>query len=237
MSDTERIIPEPMWRPLSREQRRVAGVLVEKAKTTPEAYPMTVNAITTGCNQKNNRAPHMELEVAEVESALEALRQIGVVTEIQGSGRVPKYRHNMYQWLGVDKVELAVMAELLLRGQQSVGELRGRAARMEPIADMNELKPVLEQLIAKRLLVELTPPGRGQVVTHNLYADRELQKVRETAVAGLEGDLDGIPTAPTDGRRASPPHGSEDLRAQLRALQGLLDQAVRRIEQLESKIG
>jgi uncharacterized protein len=237
MADTERIIPEPMWRPLTREQRRVAGVLVEKAKTTPEAYPMTVNAITTGCNQKNNRAPHMELEVAEIETALEALRQIGVVTEIQGSGRVPKYRHNMYQWLGVDKVELAVMAELLLRGQQSVGELRGRAARMEPIADMNELKPVLEKLIAKRLLVELTPPGRGQIVTHNLYADRELQKVRETvAEGGLEGAEDGEPAA-NESRGTAASSDSADIRAQLQALQDLLDQAVRRIEQLESKIG
>lgn len=238
MSDATSQPAEAMWRPLTREQRRVVGVLVEKAKTTPDAYPMTVNAIANGCNQKNNRAPLMDMGQAEVESALDTLRQIGAVTEIQGSGRVPKYRHNMYQWLGVDKVELAVMAELLLRGQQSVGELRGRAARMEPIPGMNELKPVLAQLLSKRLLVELTPPGRGQIVTHNLYAERELQKVREGVASG-EIPMDSEPPSAGDEDEPRPTHSepAEDLHSKLRSLQSLIDQAVRRIERLESKLG
>jgi uncharacterized protein YceH (UPF0502 family) len=222
---------------LTREQRRVVGVLIEKSKTTPETYPMTVNAITTGCNQKNNRAPQMELEQADVENALHELRQFGAVTEVQGTGRVPKFRHNMYQWLGVDKVELAVMAELLLRGQQTVGELRGRAARMEPIADMHELKPVLDQLIAKRLVIELTPPGRGQFVSHNLYSERELQKVRELVAAGgavEDGDGEAGAAAPEPIVKT---HAGSDVKSQLQALQNLLDQVVRRIEQLEAKLG
>ena len=226
----------PQWRPLTREQRRVVGVLVEKAKTTPDAYPLTVNAITTGCNQKNNRAPLMELETTEVEAALEELRHVGGVTELQGTGRVSKFRHNLYEWLGVDKVELAVMGELLLRGQQTVGELRGRAARMEPIADMNELKPVLERLLAKRLIVELTPPGRGQVVTHNLYADRELQKTREAVAAGGGIEFESEREASPPPMPAAHPSGAADLAAQFRSLQESLNQIVRRIEQLESKL-
>ena len=158
-------------------------MLVEKAKTTPENYPLSLNALKSGCNQKNNRAPLMQVEEDQVDAALETLRRVGAVAEIQGSGRVDKYRHLAYDWLGVDKVEMAVMAELLLRGAQTVGELRGRAARMEPIKDLAELRPVLDSLVAKGLVMFLTPEGRGAIVTHTLYQERELDKVRREAAA------------------------------------------------------
>ena len=170
--------PAPNWQPLNARQRRLFGVLVEKAKTTPDAYPMTVNALVAGANQKSNREPQMNLSAEEVERVLEELRGLGCVTEVQGSGRVPKYRHHAYEWLGVEKTELAVMTELLLRGEQTLGELRGRAARMEPIADLTALKPVVDGLVAKGLMVELTSAGRGQVVSHNLYPDRELDELK-----------------------------------------------------------
>ncbi len=105
----------PRWRPLGRVDRRVVGVLVEKAKTTPEQYPMTINGLVNGCNQKSNRDPQMQLQENDVMDTLDRLKGVGVVVEIQGSGRVAKFRHLMYEWLGVDKVELAVMTELLLR--------------------------------------------------------------------------------------------------------------------------
>jgi hypothetical protein len=175
---------QPRWRPLSAIDRRVAGVMVEKAKTTPDAYPMSVNALRSGCNQKNNRSPLMELETEDVEESLARLRAAGAATEVQGSGRVLRYRHYMYEWLGVDKVELAVMAELLLRGAQTEGELRGRAARMEPITDVAALRPVLASLKQKGLIMSLTPEGRGHVVTHALYEPRELEKVRAEVGAG-----------------------------------------------------
>ncbi len=162
-------------------ERRVLGVLVEKAKTTPEAYPLSINALRTGCNQKNNRAPLMVLEEAQVEEACEALRKSGALAQVQGGSRVDRYRHLAYEWFGVEKVELAVMAELLLRGTQTVGELRGRAARMEPIKDLGELQPTLDSLAAKGLVLYLSPPGRGAVVTHGLYLDREMEKVRREA--------------------------------------------------------
>lgn len=168
----------PKWRPMERIERRVAGVLVEKAKTTPDNYPLSVNALVNGCNQKNNRFPQMVLDEEQVTDALDSLRKSGAVALIQGDGRVEKYRHLLYDWLGVDKFEMAVMAELLLRGAQTLGELRGRAARMEPIKGIAELGPIVESLRAKKLLIFLTSPGRGGVVTHNLYQPQELAKVR-----------------------------------------------------------
>ena len=170
--------PPRRWQPLSPRQRRVLGVLIEKAKTTPDAYPMTINALVAGCNQKSNRDPQMNLSAEDVEQVLEELRALGVVTEVQGSGRVPKYRHHAYEWLGLDKVELAVMAELLLRGEQTLGELRSRASRMEPIADLAAMKEVASRLASKGLLWELTPPGRGQVVSHALYKEREVAELK-----------------------------------------------------------
>lgn len=175
------------WRPLSAIERRVLGVLIEKAKTTPDQYPLTLNSLRSGCNQKSNRAPVMELESEPIEAALQRLREAGCVTEVHDSGRVPKYRHHGYEWLGVDKVELAVMAELLLRGAQTVGELRGRAARMEPIPDLQALWPLLHALKAKGLVVFLTPEGRGCVVTHNLYPPDELLRLRSQFASDTAG--------------------------------------------------
>src|SRR5215813_9696611 len=161
----------PRWQPLEPTERRVLGVLVEKAKTTPENYPLSLNALKAGCNQKNNRSPLTQLEESQVEDALEKLRKVGAVAQVQGTSRVDRFRHLAYDWLGVEKVELAVMAELLLRGSQTVGELRGRAARMEPIKDLGELQPTLDALERKGLIQYLTPHGRGAVLTHTLYLD------------------------------------------------------------------
>jgi uncharacterized protein YceH (UPF0502 family) len=171
--------PAPKWRPLNRTDRRIAGVLIEKAKTTPDQYPMTMNGLITGSNQKSNRDPQMQLEEDAVMDALDRLKSVGAVAEVQGSGRVSKYRHLLYEWLGVDKVELAVMAELLLRGAQTEGELRGRASRMEPIADLATMRTIFNNLKAKNLVIELTPPGRGQIISHNLYEPDELARLKE----------------------------------------------------------
>lgn len=169
---------EPRWRPIPALDRRVLGVLIEKAKTTPEAYPLSVNAIRVGCNQKNNRYPLMEVEIEDVEEALSRLRELGAVGEVLGGGRVSRFRHYSYEWMGVDKAELSVMAELLLRGAQTEGELRGRVARMEPLPDLNALRPLLTSLKTKGLVLALTPEGRGAAVTHLLYEERELDKVK-----------------------------------------------------------
>jgi uncharacterized protein YceH (UPF0502 family) len=169
---------QPRWQPLGPIGRRIVGALAEKAKTTPDAYPMSLNAIVIACNQKSNRFPLMQLQPDAVEEALEGLRGMGAVGMVEGYGRVTKYRHYLYEWLGVDKVEMAVMTELLLRGAQTLGELRGRASRMEPLADLPALRAVLDSLRSKGLVVMLTPEGRGQVVSHALYQPREMESLR-----------------------------------------------------------
>jgi uncharacterized protein YceH (UPF0502 family) len=176
--------PAPKWKPLDEIQRRVLGVLIEKAKTTPAGYPMSVNAIVAGCNQKNNREPLMTLDDFTVEKALDQLRNLGAVSEIDWLGRVSKFKHHGYEWMGVNNPELAVMTELLLRGAQALGDLRGRAARMDPIEDLAALKPIVSALVERGLMVELTPAGRGQIVSHNLYLEPE----REALRASLRGD-------------------------------------------------
>ena len=138
--------PAPRWRPLNSIDRRVLGVLGEKAKTTPDTYPMSLNGVVAGCNQKSNRSPLMQLEPDQVEESLDRLRQFGAVALVEGAGRVQKYRHYLYEWLGVSKVELSVMIELLLRGPQTEGELRGRVSRMDPIDDFNALRELLTAL-------------------------------------------------------------------------------------------
>ncbi len=200
MSDSTNSTPalDKKSRPLDRNERRVAGVLAEKAKTTPENYPLSINSLVNGCNQKSNRSPQMTLDEGQVQEALDSLRKSGAVALIQGDGRVEKYRHLLYDWLGVDKAELAVMTELLLRGSQTLGELRGRSARMEPIKDVGALQPIVDSLRQKDLLIYLTSPGRGGMVTHNLYEPQELAKVRSEVGESADDGVDtGAPTAAT----------------------------------------
>ena len=204
--------PKPKWKPLPSLERRILGVLGEKAKTTPDAYPLSLNALVNGCNQKSNRYPQMNVEPIQAENALEKLRAIGAVSEVQGGGRVAKFKHYLYEWLGVNKVESAVMIELLLRGSQTMGELRARAARMEPIADVAALRPIVQELINRGLVISLTPEGRGQIVTHALYLEEEMEKVRrkaaEDADAASLAESAPAPRSTAAADRTSPPAAS-----------------------------
>ncbi len=214
--------PAP-WKPLDPNQRRVLGVLIEKAMTTPAGYPMTVNAIVTGCNQKNNRDPITTLDDIDVGNALVELAEMGAVAEIDWMGRSSKYKHKAYEWLGVTKAELAVMGELLLRGAQQLGELRARADRMEAIADLAALRPIVEGLVARGLMIELTPPGRGQMVTHGLGLPGEVPAVATHA------EVPVTRTAPPAAAPA-PPAASTEI-AELRAEVARLADRVARLEE------
>ncbi len=237
--------PESKWQPLRAVDRRVAGVLAEKAKTTPDIYPMSLNAVCTACNQKSNRSPLMNLEPDDAEESLDRLRELGAVTLVEGHGRVAKYRHHLYQWMGVDKVELAIMTELLLRGPQTLGELRGRAARMEPIADLAALRPILDGLKQKGLVVALTPEGRGHVVTHALYLPEELQKLQsqygqcESIAAGTHGpERHSNPSQPASASSvpaAKPPVGEPGIERQIIAtIRSDIDDLKSQLTQLRS---
>ncbi len=222
----------PRWQPIGPIDRRVAGVLVEKAKTVPSAYPLSLNSIGTAANQKSNRFPLMDLEPEAVEESLERLRGLGAVGLVQGYGRVAKYRHYLYEWLGVEKVEIAVMAELLLRGAQTEGELRIRASRMEPIADLPALRAVLAALEAKGLVVWLTPEGRGRVVSHTLYTPREMENLKAQHARVAAADFaDGA----EEGRQESAP--ARDLPASAGASpQEVPDAFSRELDELRSQL-
>jgi hypothetical protein len=156
-------------------------------------------------------------------------------------GRVSKWKHHAYEWLGVDKPEIAVMTELLLRGAQQLGELRARAARMEPIADLAALKPIVAGLIERGLMIELTPAGRGQVVSHNLYPPDELAELR-SQVGGRRTSLDDESGAgqasPAPSPRTTAPASSDvtELRAEVARLEAEVHRLREMIYDLDTKL-
>lgn len=131
---------------------RVLGCLIEKELTTPEYYPLSLNSLTTACNQKSNRDPVMALEESDVVRALDSLKFKRFARLAGDSGRVSKYRHSLAESLRLDPPALAVIAELLLRGPQTVGELRTRGERMSTFADLAAVEVVLQELM------DLNPP-------------------------------------------------------------------------------
>jgi uncharacterized protein YceH (UPF0502 family) len=148
---------------LTPNEARALGVLIEKAFTTPEQYPLSLNALTNGCNQKNNRDPVLSLSEDEVHDAAEALRekQLAVRVDQMGS-RVHKYRHQAGDVLRCKSGELAILAELLMRGPQTLGELRGRASRMHPLATLEDAQTMLRGLMEQEEpLVRQVPPLPG----------------------------------------------------------------------------
>jgi uncharacterized protein len=178
------------WPALDMEERRILGVMVEKAKTTPDAYPMSINALVTGANQKSNRDPVLNLSDLDVEDILVRCQKKNLAIKITG-GRVIRWRHSLYEAWRADKVELAVLGELLLRGPQTEGELRTRASRMEPIDDLDVLRAVLRPLVERNLVVYLTPEDRrGAVLTHGFHDPEELKRLRGRHMA------EPIPPAP-----------------------------------------
>ncbi len=135
---------------LTPHECRVLGVLIEKAQTTPAQYPLTLNAITTGANQKSNRNPVLNLSEDDALHALDGLRAKSLSREVMLSGsRVEKHRHIARETLEVDTNELVILAELLLRGPQTVGELRGRASRMHPLESIEVVTSILDSLMRR----------------------------------------------------------------------------------------
>lgn len=230
----------PSWPQLSLVERRVLGVLVEKQKTTPDAYPMSVNALVAGCNQKTNRDPVTNLGEAQVEDALTSLQKRGLIFRLTG-GRVEKWRHNLYETWKVDKAEMAVVCELLLRDPQTEGELRTRVARMEPMEDLDALRKVLKPLAERGLVVYLSPEGRrGTSLTNGFHTPQELDRLR----ASLPAELPASVAAPPP---PSPPAPSPELaearseilklREDFAALQQLVTTLAEQVRQLKEGLG
>ena len=144
---------------------RVLGSLIEKELTTPEYYPLSLNSLTNACNQKSNRDPSMSLTEEDVVRALDSLRFKQLVVLSADGGRVSKYRHLLAEKLGLMPAEQAVICELLVRGPQTVGELRTRGERMYPFGDLAAVEEVLQELMVREtplITLMARQPGRKE---------------------------------------------------------------------------
>jgi uncharacterized protein len=160
---------------LSAAQIRVLGCLLEKQRTTPDTYPLSLNSLRLACNQSTNRDPVVDYDEATIREALERLQRRGLTRLASGAGsRAAKYRHLLAEALPMDRGEEAVMCVLMLRGPQTPGELKQRGERMHPFAALDEVHETLEQLIA-RGLVERLPrrPGQKEERYRQLLGERD----------------------------------------------------------------
>lgn len=161
--------------PLSPEEARVLGCLLEKERTTPDGYPLSMNALIAACNQSTNRSPVVDYGEDTVEAALDTLRERAFVRRgVYPGSRVIKYRHALDEALGVGPAELALLCVLLLRGSQTPGELKSRTERLHPFADLVALDDALDRLsnrdepLARRLDRE---PGQKEARVRELLTE------------------------------------------------------------------
>ena len=165
-------------------ERRVLGVLIEKGYTTPEQYPLSLNAIVSGSNQKNCRDPISSFDENSVLDALESLRRKGlaILVRMEGS-RVDRWKHKAGDALSLEPKEISILAELLLRGAQTDGELRQRAGRMVPADGLEEVVGLLDKLMSRPdpLVRRATSPDRkrGAKFDHTLYPASERSQERD----------------------------------------------------------
>jgi hypothetical protein len=134
---------------LTPTEARVLGALIEKEITTPEYYPLSLNALVNACNQKNNREPVMALDEVEVRQALHGLEDEHLAAPVRGDGRVAKYEHHLQEVFNFTRAETAIICVLLLRGPQTPGELRGRTERMYKFDELSDVQSILQRLITR----------------------------------------------------------------------------------------
>jgi uncharacterized protein YceH (UPF0502 family) len=210
-----------MAAPLNEVEVRVLGCLIEKEMSTPEYYPLTLNALTNACNQKNNRDPVASFEEKDVVRALDTLRErLDLVRVLSGAEmRVRRYSHRFPEAFELSRAQVAVLCELMLRGPQTVGELRNRASRLHDMGDLAAVDAVLEQLAGRPAgaLVERLPrqPGHKESRYAHLLGERpQLEAGQATPrpeKAALEAHAE-------DERLERLESEVEDLRAQMAAL-------------------
>jgi uncharacterized protein YceH (UPF0502 family) len=175
---------------LSEVEARVLGCLVEKEITTPEYYPLSLNALVHACNQKSNRDPLMNVDEDAVRQALRALGEEALARSAGGDSRVPKYEHRLAEVFNFTRPETAVLCELLLRGPQTPGELRSRAERMHAFEDLSVVHSTLKRLMEREPpLAELLPrqPGTKEARYAHLLSGNA--KIPETGAGQPKTEL------------------------------------------------
>lgn len=212
-------------------QRRVLGVLIEKSLTTPGSYPMSLNALVTGSNQLTCRDPIMQLSEADVSKAVYELQRMLIVKQAEPdrSSRVNRFKHNVEERWGWDNRQRAIIAELLLRGPQTVGELKGNASRMSPITELQFVNDTLAAFANQEppLVHELArQPGRSTTRwDHLFYPDDEPRSISEAA-------------APTQPHTVSPTGSPPEVAS--RGMESTSEDALRalmtRMDRLEAEV-
>ncbi len=208
---------------------RILGSLIEKQVTTPEYYPLTLNALTLACNQKNNRNPVTTYNEDQVAHALETLREKNLAYVFYGStSRVPKYKHVVPEVLHLSHAEVAVMCVLMLRGPQTPGELRGNGSRLYEFSGLEEIEQILNGLITRDepMVVRLPrQPGQKEVrYTHLLSGDID--------VDALAAELERAPAATP---RRSSSDQVEKLEQKVEALTNEVEQLKQQFEEFRKQ--
>ena len=206
-----------MARALTPLEARVLGVLVEKQATVPDTYPLSLNALVAGCNQKTARDPVIEASDADVLAAIDGLKSMSLVFETSG-GRVSKYEHNAARGLNVPAPAAALLAVLMLRGPQTVAELRANSERLHRFADIPAIEAVLTELAdrypPRALLLPRAPGAREPRWAHLLCGEVQMTAPREAAGAS---DADAISVGELVALKAELARQGSEL-AELRAL-------------------
>lgn len=218
---------------LPRGLRRVLGALLEKAYTTPDSYPLTLKALTTACNQKNNRDPVTNYSEDQVAEFTEELQSLGLVAELHtDGGRAPKYRHLARKRFSFTEPQLAILTELWLRGRQQLGELRTRASRMVPIDTLEDLRAALQPLLAAgQVQANGSLERRGIEVDHAFYPPSEPRAAWAPAATQEPGD------EPLEHRgEAARPAAHAAINEQCAQLAARVTELEARIERLEQQL-
>jgi len=190
VSDASAARPLPI---LSLLETRVLGVLVEKQRTVPDSYPLTLNAVMSGCNQKTSRNPVLEVSDAQAQTAIDSLKGYSLVDESSG-GRASRYAHNMDRVLRIPSQSSILLTVLMLRGPQTAGELRIASERMHNFADISSVEGFLDELAERpacALVIKLPrlPGARENRWAHLLSGEPAIDDVPAAAVSGTDASL------------------------------------------------
>jgi uncharacterized protein YceH (UPF0502 family) len=215
-------------------QLRVLGSLIEKEITTPENYPLSLNALVNACNQRSSREPVLELTEEEVRQALHTLEDLSLTNPVRDA-RVAKYEHRIRTVLNLRRDETAVLCLLLLRGPQTPGELRSRADRLYTFDDLAAVQSTLERLASRPATDESTPEKAGPLITI-LPRQPGSREARYAHLLGAPPDLAAYPA-----ERAEPAASTTQRVAQLEAEVASLSSAIKalqaRVDYLEVRLG
>ena len=207
-----------MENPLTPEEVRVLGALLEKEATTPEYYPLTLNSLVLACNQKSNRSPVVDFGEGDVHRALDGLRARGMAAEIIGNGRVSKFAQRYTEKLNLGRRESAILCVLLLRGPQTLGEIKGRTERVYEFADLDEVEMVLQKLAARE----------EGALTQKLNAAPGMKEPRWAQTLG--GPVEFI--APPAGRESGNADRLAVMEAEIAQLRGDVTELKRRLDEV-----